>query len=349
MIDFLNQYKYPLVIAFVLIALVSFVAFRSFSSLLIGYGFTYLIFATQLSNYMELNPKKFSKVDFTKMIVIILGIAFVNIFNYFILELPHIGIFIGSLMLHIIPFVHDNRSNIENIQNTENEVFVICMVKFVAHITNMKKEQAEENLKLVEYYVNDFLTGTFAKEQINNYKFCLKKGININSTYKQAKSTLDKKDLIRLIFILMRFVYSDKKASDSNFALIVEIANGLNLPQSTFDKLFAMFVNDQPEIFIVNNFNQTQEETSSPEDEYEYSKSSNYAYSTTSIYDDYAVLELSSSATDEEVKKAFRTLAKKYHPDTVNQNDESALKTASENFKKISESYERIKDFRGIS
>ena len=63
----------------------------------------------------------------------------------------------------------------------------------------------------------------------------------------------------------------------------------------------------------------------------------------------YAVLEISPSATDEEVKSAYRRMAMKNHPDKVATLGPDVQKAAEEKFRKIQEAYETIKKQRGIS
>ena len=62
----------------------------------------------------------------------------------------------------------------------------------------------------------------------------------------------------------------------------------------------------------------------------------------------YTILEIERSASDEEVKKAYRNMAKKYHPDRVNTEDEAIRKGAEEKFKEVQKAYEQIQQERGL-
>ncbi len=58
------------------------------------------------------------------------------------------------------------------------------------------------------------------------------------------------------------------------------------------------------------------------------------------ITNPYKVLEVSQNATNEEIKKAYRELSRKYHPDSYVNNPLSSL--AEEKFKEVQEAYSQI-------
>lgn len=62
----------------------------------------------------------------------------------------------------------------------------------------------------------------------------------------------------------------------------------------------------------------------------------------------FDVLEITPAATDEEVKKAYRRMAVKYHPDKVSYLGEEVQQAANEKFQKVNEAYQLICRQRGI-
>mgnify|MGYP000250244224 CR=1 FL=1 len=64
--------------------------------------------------------------------------------------------------------------------------------------------------------------------------------------------------------------------------------------------------------------------------------------------DPYQSLGVNKGATENEVKKAYRQMAIKFHPDKVAQMGEEYQKGAKEKFQKIQEAYDGIKKERGM-
>ena len=62
--------------------------------------------------------------------------------------------------------------------------------------------------------------------------------------------------------------------------------------------------------------------------------------------DPYKVLGVSPSATDDEVKKAYRRLSRKYHPDANVNKSKQEQEAAEENFKKVQMAYDTIVKMR---
>ena len=62
----------------------------------------------------------------------------------------------------------------------------------------------------------------------------------------------------------------------------------------------------------------------------------------------YKVLEIDKNATDDEVKKAYRKMAKKYHPDRVAHLGEEHQEGAEEKFRQVQQAYEHIQKERGF-
>lgn len=119
---------------------------------------------------------------------------------------------------------------------------------------------------------------------------------------------------LQILHFLFGIAQADGIVSDDEVRKIQEIAGYFAVTQSDFESIKAMFIHSQTE----------------------------------SIRDAYTILEINRNATDAEVKKAYREMAKKYHPDRVITQDDAIKKGAEEKFKKVQQAYEQIQKERGL-
>jgi len=62
----------------------------------------------------------------------------------------------------------------------------------------------------------------------------------------------------------------------------------------------------------------------------------------------YKILEIETNASVADIKAAYRTMAKKYHPDKLQHMDEAYRKGAQEKFQKVQEAYEQLQKEKGF-
>jgi len=164
-------------------------------------------------------------------------------------------------------------------------------------------------------YVRQYFVSTYGKDKANAIfrtfnEVVKKREISAQRicTYLNQRTRYEVR--LQLLHFLFGIAQADGSVSNPEIDKIREIAGYLRVGQRDFDSIKAMFI-----------------------------KSANNAYK---------ILDLQKSATDEEVKKAYRNMAKKYHPDRVNTQNEAIKRGAEEKFKEVQKAYEEIQAERGI-
>jgi len=186
-------------------------------------------------------------------------------------------------------------------------------------------------LDFVRTYLLRILGPEKTQEALLVLRDMLNKEFDVAAVAQQFGRNASIHEKLMMLQFLFGLAATDGTVNSAEMEVIRFISNGMGISDRDFESLKAMFFGWQ------GNYGGGG-----------YSSSTSYrpAYN---IENDYKVLEIEPSATDEEVKKAYRKQAMKHHPDKVNHLGDEIRKAAEERFAKLNESYERIKKVRGMN
>jgi DnaJ like chaperone protein len=159
------------------------------------------------------------------------------------------------------------------------------------------------------YFISRFGEDT-ASEAVIMLRDILRQDIPLRDVTQQLSQRLDYSYRLEMLHFLFGIAAADGTVSEEESDVIHRISGYMGIGDSDFQSIRAMFV--------------SQTDAS------------------------YKILEIEPTSTDEEVKKAYRRMAMKYHPDKVSHLGDDFKKVANEKFKKVQAAYEQIKKERGI-
>jgi DnaJ like chaperone protein len=161
-------------------------------------------------------------------------------------------------------------------------------------------------------YVKQFFTHQFPREAAAQYILQLKSILSQQHNITQICSELNQYMPLQQRTVLVQYLFgiaqADGNVSKVELSVIERIAIMLKIPISEFEQLKSMFWKDAS--------------------------------------NSYRILGVDPSATNEEIKKAYRKMAVAHHPDKYAQMGEEHQKAANEKFQKIQDAYETIKKDR---
>ena len=160
------------------------------------------------------------------------------------------------------------------------------------------------------YFVTRFGEDT-ATEAVVMLRDILKQEIPLRDVTNQLSQKLDYSYRLEMLHFLFGIASADGSVSDDENKVIQRISDYMTISDSDFQSIKAMFV--------------SQTDAS------------------------YKILEIEPTISDDEVKKAYRRMAMKYHPDKVSHLGDDFKKVAHEKFRKVQEAYDQIKKERGLN
>lgn len=225
---------------------------------------------------------------------------------------------IGALIGFTLGSMFDGSSNINTSRqigtnSTTEGDFKMSLLVLMACI--MKADGRVDKSELT--VVKRFLVANFGEQEaldaLQILKNLLEQHIDETQVAMQISQNLNYSSKLELLHLLFNIAYADGEIVASELATIQRISNIFRINNLDFESIKAPYLKHVDQDWA------------------------------------YKSLEIESSATVDEIKKAYRLMAKKYHPDKVNDLGDDVKKSATEKFRSVNEAYESLKKQRGFA
>lgn len=268
----------------------------------------------------RINKRKSLKAVFGILIIVIASISVIGIIdsantygykNIYVNILPVVIFNLPFVIIYIILA----KSKIKFNQN-EKDIFIIILV-FLKELKDSEKE--------ILFYLED-LFSEHPKEEFDKLFSNYKEDINILSS---CKNLSIQKPEIRYyaLYSLFDLASRDRIYSLAEEEFIEEVRKLLRIHSDTFQYIKNIYINQG-----------LKEERKIIEEQYK--KRISKPDTAKNVFE---ILGISPEISKRELKKVYRILAKKYHPDKYHGQNEEIIQQAEEKFQEILEAYELVK------
>ncbi len=205
----------------------------------------------------------------------------------------------------------NQRSERPGVQQTTSGDFEISLLILASVVIKSDGKVAQTELDYVRLHFINLYGKERASRAFKLFNGIIKKDISTRQVCMQIRQHISHPSRLQLIHFLFGIAKADGSVMSSEEKEIQKIAGYLYVNHGDYESIKAMFYDE--------------------------------------IYSSYKILEITKEVTDDEVKKAYRKMAKKYHPDRLQGIGEEHQKVAKEKFQSIQKAYEDIKAERDIA
>ena len=195
----------------------------------------------------------------------------------------------------------------------------------MGHLAKADGQVSKEEIQMAQQVMAQMeLSAAMKKEAVNEFNRGKAPEFNLDAELDEFKQACQRqKNLIRMfIEVQLQAAYADGELDDAEDQILAHICGRLGIPQFAYEQLKRMLGASQRR-------GAHQQSRSTPEEA-------------------YAILGVSESASDAEVKKAYRRLISQHHPDKLVSKGlpDEMMKIAKEKTQQITEAYDTIRDLR---
>ena len=188
--------------------------------------------------------------------------------------------------------------------------FIVSMLVLFAFVMKADKQMLKSELDYVKQFLGKQFNQNQAQDFMTLFKDIVKQDYPLKDVCRQIVRSMDHSSRLELVHVLFGLSKADGHVHADEVKVIHTIARYLNINENDFESIRAMFFKD--------------------------------------TLSDYTIIEVDPSASDSDVKKAYRKMATKYHPDKVGHLGKDLISLAEEKFKAVNDAYQNIKKERGI-
>lgn len=196
-------------------------------------------------------------------------------------------------------------------RTTEGD-FKMSLLVMLACVMKADGSVSKSELSVVKKFLVTNFGEDGALEALQLLKRMLDQPINETEVAMQINQYMNYSAKLQLIHLLFDIAYSDGEVNAAELTVIERISSVFRISHPDFESLKAPYLKHTDKDWA------------------------------------YKALEIESSATVDDIKKAYRRMAMKYHPDKVNTLGEDLKKSATEKFRAVNEAYEQLKKDRSF-
>ena len=191
---------------------------------------------------------------------------------------------------------------------TQSGDFEVSLLVLASIIIKADGSQDQRELDYVRKKFAEMYGKTRANHAFKLFKNITKQNISTRQVCLQIKQMMDHPSRLQLLHFLFGIAQADGNVTQAEIKQIYTMSGYLGISSKDFESIKAMFFNTKDNA--------------------------------------YKILEIPKTATVDEIKKAYRKMAKKYHPDRVAHLGEEHQKGAEEKFRQVQEAYEILQKER---
>lgn len=197
-------------------------------------------------------------------------------------------------------------------RNTTEGDFKMSLLVMIACVMKADGNVQKAELNVVKRFLVTNFGEEGALEALQILKRILDQPLNEREMAMQINQFMNYSAKLQLVHFLFDVAFSDGHVNAAELKVIQTIASVFRITAADFESLKAPYVKNVDKDWA------------------------------------YKALEIEPSASIDEIKKAYRRMAMKYHPDKVNSLGEDVKKSATEKFRAINEAYEQLKKDRSF-